>query len=362
MSILLTGVTGFLGKVLLWKILDENQYDKIYVIIRPKKGINSQDRLEKIAKGRDCSKIHVLPFDLSELKESTFSDDYFDSVEQIVHSAASVSFNNPFLKEYQENVTNTINLLNSVVKKCRNLRSFIHISTAFVQPRDEKNYLQNKTNEIIETNDHHLDTYTQTKNICEHILIRECTQNNITLKIIRPSVIGPSLSFPYNGFVDNYLASTGAVILYKRGVFKIISKQHTANIIPVDIVVDCILFVINKGPKDLIIPCVAPFNIVAHDSKEYLNSSFIVNHNYYKLTSALIDRSKLFIFSIIDRKKSKQLLNALDRVVNSYPLHKYTFTNSVYNVDIDKTKYVTGSFFPGIDAFMKEDKSNKAKK
>ena len=174
MSILLTGVTGFLGKVLLWKILDENQYDKIFVFIRTKKGSNPQERLEKIAMGRDCSKIHILPFDLSVLNEDSFPEDFFDSVQYVIHSAASVSFNNPFLKEYQENVTNTLNLFNSVVVNCKNLKSFIHISTAFVQPRDEKNLLNNKTNEIIETNDHHLDNYTQTKNICEHVLIREC--------------------------------------------------------------------------------------------------------------------------------------------------------------------------------------------
>lgn len=63
-----------------------------------------------------------------------------------------------------------------MVVNCKDLKSFIHISTAFVQPRDEKNLLNNKTNEIIETNDHHIDNYTQTKNICEHVLIRECAR------------------------------------------------------------------------------------------------------------------------------------------------------------------------------------------
>jgi len=359
MSILLTGVTGFLGKVLLWKILDENQYDKIFVFIRTKKGANPQERLEKIAMGRDCSKIHILPFDLSVLNEDSFPEDFFDSVQYVIHSAASVSFNNPFLKEYQENVTNTLNLFNFVVANCKNLKSFIHISTAFVQPRDEKNILNNKTNEIIETNDHHLDNYTQTKNICEHVLIRECAKKNIVLKIIRPSIIGPSMNFPFNGFIDNYMASTGAVILYKQGVFKILSNRTTANIIPVDIVVDCVLFVIKNNPKDQIIPCVSSFNIVANDSKEYLSSSFIVNHKFYKFASAIVDRSKIKLYSLKDKRKSKQLINTLDRLINSYPLHTYTFKNSIYQVNIDKNQYISKSFFPGIDAFMKEEKSKR---
>jgi nucleoside-diphosphate-sugar epimerase len=362
MAILLTGVTGFLGKVLLWKILDENKFETIYVFIRPKKGLTPIERLKKIAMGRDCSNVHILPYDLSEINVNTFEKDILTKVEYVVHSAASVSFNNPFLKEYQENVINTMNLFDSIVKKCINLKVFIHISTAFVQPRDEKNVLKYKTNELVDTNDHHLDTYTQTKNICEHQLIRESLKHGIPLKIIRPSIIGPSLNFPFSGFVDNYLASTGAIILYKQGVFKMISSHHTANIIPVDIVVDCILFVIKTKPKDLITPCVSPFNITAIDSKVYLKSSIIINHKFYKFSSALIDRSKLYVLSIIDKRKSKQLLNALDKVVNSYPLKKYTFNNSVYEVEFNKEEYITKSFFSGIDTFMKNEKLKKLQK
>lgn len=168
---------------------------------------------------------------------------------------------------------------------------------------------------------------------------------NIVLKIIRPSIIGPSMNFPFKGFVDNYMASTGAIILYKQGILKIISNRTTANIIPVDIVVDCILFVIKNNPKDQIIPCVSSFNIVANDSKEYLSSSFIVNHKFYKFTSAIIDRSKILLYSLKDKRKSKQLINTLDRLINSYPLHTYTFNNSIYHVNIDKNQYISISFF-----------------
>lgn len=48
MAILLTGVTGFLGKVLLWKILDENKFETIYVFIRSKRGLTPNERLKKL--------------------------------------------------------------------------------------------------------------------------------------------------------------------------------------------------------------------------------------------------------------------------------------------------------------------------
>jgi len=44
---LITGSTGFLGKVLLHKLLWEcHHIQKIYLLIRPKKGIAPKDRLD----------------------------------------------------------------------------------------------------------------------------------------------------------------------------------------------------------------------------------------------------------------------------------------------------------------------------
>lgn len=46
-TILITGATGFVGKFLLEKILRSTHVDKVYILIRPKKGLSSQERLEK---------------------------------------------------------------------------------------------------------------------------------------------------------------------------------------------------------------------------------------------------------------------------------------------------------------------------
>ena len=46
--ILITGVTGFLGKVLLERLLSTTPHiGKFYILIRPKKNISLQDRLRK---------------------------------------------------------------------------------------------------------------------------------------------------------------------------------------------------------------------------------------------------------------------------------------------------------------------------
>ena len=73
MNILITGTTGFLGKVFLLDILDK-EYDKlnkIYLLIRRKKNENSQQRFEKIASGISI---------ISEYALDTSEAGYFDRV------------------------------------------------------------------------------------------------------------------------------------------------------------------------------------------------------------------------------------------------------------------------------------------
>ena len=48
-SIFITGATGFLGKTLIEKLLRScNDLKKIYILIRPKKGKSSSERLNEI--------------------------------------------------------------------------------------------------------------------------------------------------------------------------------------------------------------------------------------------------------------------------------------------------------------------------
>jgi fatty acyl-CoA reductase len=56
-GIFITGATGFLGKVLIEKLL-RSCYDlkKIYILVRPKKGINPNERLNEIFDSRVSKK------------------------------------------------------------------------------------------------------------------------------------------------------------------------------------------------------------------------------------------------------------------------------------------------------------------
>jgi fatty acyl-CoA reductase len=47
-TILLTGCTGFLGKVILEKLLRTTEFEKLYILIRPSKGASAVERLNEI--------------------------------------------------------------------------------------------------------------------------------------------------------------------------------------------------------------------------------------------------------------------------------------------------------------------------
>ena len=49
--VLVTGGTGFMGQVLMEKLLRTCQIEKLYAIIRPKKGLTEMERVEKIFGG-----------------------------------------------------------------------------------------------------------------------------------------------------------------------------------------------------------------------------------------------------------------------------------------------------------------------
>jgi FlaA1/EpsC-like NDP-sugar epimerase len=49
--VLITGGTGFMGQVLMEKLLRTCQIDKLYLIVRPKKGLREKERVEKIFAG-----------------------------------------------------------------------------------------------------------------------------------------------------------------------------------------------------------------------------------------------------------------------------------------------------------------------
>ena len=111
--ILITGATGFVGKYLLEKILFSCQPKRIYVLIRKKKGVSSDDRIKTFLSkeavfqfrrlDRETLDNKLIAIDGDIENVNVFADQteqdvdqILDSVQIVIHSAATVRFNQSF--------------------------------------------------------------------------------------------------------------------------------------------------------------------------------------------------------------------------------------------------------------------------
>jgi HAD superfamily hydrolase (TIGR01490 family) len=150
-KIVMTGVTGFIGEQLLWKILTELPETKPAVLVRRKGSAGARDRvLTMIRKPlfaalRDSAggaqqlleqRIEVIEGDLPNVPPLPTDLDI------LVHCAGDVSFDPPIDQAFSTNVVGTRALLNRLIEavtdesgKLRTVPHYVHISTAYTAGR-----------------------------------------------------------------------------------------------------------------------------------------------------------------------------------------------------------------------------------
>lgn len=127
----------------------------------------------------------------------------------IFHCAASVRFDDPIRKAILLNTRGTREIC-LLAQKLPKLKSLVHVSTAFVQPKhlfveekifeadgDWKNFVhwaENFDESLLDVltpklTDHAVNTYTFTKNLAEHVCKDLRKKLNLPLAIVRPSIV-----------------------------------------------------------------------------------------------------------------------------------------------------------------------------
>lgn len=291
----LTGVTGFLGKVVLHKILTTCPNlgaNSIYVLVRGKKNMNSEERFNEDVFHKSPlfthmaalrHKIKVVEGDISKNKLGLTSEAYNEIAENcsiIIHMAATVSFNEKLLSALELNTFGPMHVL-KLGMHCKRLRSIVFTSTCYVNSNirtkpcpevGEKIYPMTQDpveliNEISKLTREAADiftsrivsgfpnTYTFTKCLAEHALSRE--KGDLPICILRPSIIGPSWRYPVIGWVDSYIGPTGLALASGLGALRIMQGNgaNICDIVPVDFVTNSLLLAayhtaINPPPRE----------------------------------------------------------------------------------------------------------------
>ncbi|KAL3270689.1 hypothetical protein HHI36_021217 [Cryptolaemus montrouzieri] len=275
-TVFITGGTGFMGKVLLEKLLRSCPgVSKVYLLIRPKKGQNAHERLSEllcsplfhtVRKERPNDLYKVLPIE-GDITQPDLAISINDrnmlarSVNIVFHSAATVKFDEKLKLSVTINVLGTQRLV-ELCKKMGNLEALIHVSTAYCNCNrtDVREVVYNppmgpdQVTSLVECLDEDLvdtltdkllgdrpNTYTFTKALAESWLKEN--KGDLPLVIVRPSIVLSSNDGPLEGWVDNWNGPTGIIAAAGKGIFRtmLCDSNRTADLVPVDMVINLML-------------------------------------------------------------------------------------------------------------------------
>jgi fatty acyl-CoA reductase len=275
-SLLITGATGFMGKVLLEKLLRScPDIQTIYILIRPKKGQDPKTRLDELLECKLFDKLRrvqpefrnkvvAVAGDILEPELGISDSDLnmlLDDVSIVFHSAATVKFDEALKLSVQMNVVGVKKLL-AVCRKMTKLEALVHVSTAYancdreevkevvypppLEPKKIMDAIEWMDDDIIDTLTPSLikprpNTYTYTKAMAEYLLIQE--GSDLPIAVVRPSIVGASWQEPMAGWVDNFNGPTGLLAAIGKGVLRSMNGDFnaTADIIPVDLAINLMI-------------------------------------------------------------------------------------------------------------------------
>ncbi|XP_043486970.1 fatty acyl-CoA reductase wat-like [Polistes fuscatus] len=252
-NIFITGGTGFMGKLLIEKLLRSCPGIKcIYILIRPRKGKDVIQRsnelfedvvFSKLKKEQpkfqekivcisgDCSlpNLGITTLDRTILiKEITI----------VFHYAATTRFNEKIKSATATNVRG-VKYMISLSKEMQKLKSFVYVSTIYSQcihnPIEEKFYdppIDDDTliNLVESMNEKLLDeitpqlleswpnTYVYTKSVAENIVKKQ--SGLLPIGVFRPGIVISTYQEPLPGWVDNFNGPMGITAGAEKGLIK----------------------------------------------------------------------------------------------------------------------------------------------
>ncbi|XP_017848347.1 putative fatty acyl-CoA reductase CG5065 isoform X2 [Drosophila busckii] len=268
-TILITGATGFMGKVLVEKLLRScAELKAIYLLIRTKKGVEPSVRKEQYFKcvifsklleknPEIINKVSVVKGDVLEPNLGLSQNDIntlASNVEIVFHCAANVRFDQPLRPMVNMNVVGTLKLL-QLAEKMSQLVALVHVSTSYCQCNEsvleERAYAapQNPFTiiEMVETMDDAAlaeitpkllnglpNTYAYSKALSEDLICRY--NKKLPIIVTRPSIVTAAIHEPLPGWIEGVNGPTGLMIGAARGVIRSMhcNPDYASTVIPVD--------------------------------------------------------------------------------------------------------------------------------
>jgi len=285
-TVFITGATGFMGKVLLEKLLRSTEVSRVYLLIRPKKGVPTQARLHTLMEAavfdrlrKDnkefLHKVEAVSGDITEesLGLSHEEDSLLaESVNIVFHCAATVRFDEELSKSVGMNVAGVMWVV-ALARRMVNLEALVDVSTAYCNcnipdieekiypaPADPKGMVdlcQWLDPEIINSPavtkkfiGDRPNTYTYTKALAESLLASSST--GLPVAVMRPSIVAAGWKEPCAGWVDNYNGPSGVFAGIGKGVLRTVYciRECVADMVPVDVCINMMCCIAWQAARD----------------------------------------------------------------------------------------------------------------
>merc|ERR1711990_398204 len=262
-TVSITGATGFMGKVLVEKLLRSTSVARIYLLIRPKKGVLTQQRLavllgtkifDRVRKEKEeaLSRVVAVSGDITEDRLGLSEEEenvLAETVNIVFHCAATVRFDEDLTKSIGMNVSGVLAVV-ALAKKMARLEALVDVSTAYCNcdiphieervypaPGDPHGMIDMCTwmdPSLLDAPDitkkmigNRPNTYTFTKALAESLLSTEATE--LPVAIMRPRIVSASLNEPYPGWVDNFNGPSGIIAAAGKGIMRTLHSRGTAS-------------------------------------------------------------------------------------------------------------------------------------
>lgn len=273
--VLLTGGTGFLGKVVLETLLRrraELGVERVWLLIRAPSAALARSRLEANVFTSPCFSrlepgwqkcVEALPGDLVQPElglETAERRRLCGVLTHAIHCAASIDFELKLPEAARVNAQGALAVL-ELARDCPRLERLVSISTAYVtpHPRDggiahidevlaplrgphasdperllEECLADSPAAREAQRESGHPNSYTFTKCLAEHLLTAR--RGGIPLVLVRPSIISASRGHPFPGWIDSHAAFAATVALMGTGQLRAVAADPAAQVdlVPVD--------------------------------------------------------------------------------------------------------------------------------
>ncbi|CAO1326836.1 unnamed protein product [Diamesa serratosioi] len=275
-NIFITGGTGFMGKILIEKLLRSCPgIDNIYLLVRPKKGKDIHTRIEETFDDPLFDKLretipkfrHKIVAIAGDCQNAALGLSLHDrqtlitNVNIIFHCAATLRFDENLKIAVNINVHGTKDVL-ELAKQMAGIKSLMYVSTAYsncqVRNIDEMFYdfptsVEKIEKTLCELNDEAINaitpkilenwpnTYSFTKAMAEDLVRKN--KGNLPIGVFRPAVVTSTSKEPVVGWIDNLYGPTGVVAGVGTGVLRTLHCDEgiNANIVPVDMAVNALI-------------------------------------------------------------------------------------------------------------------------